>query len=473
MIFSSVLFLFAFLPVVIALYYLSDEKYRNGVLLVASLLFYAYSEPKFIFVMMISVALNYIFALWMDKSVVDSWRKIILILSLMWNIGILFIYKYLDFSITISNDLLKSNCSPAGIILPIGISFFTFQIISYEIDVYRKAVPVQHNIWILELYISFFPKLSAGPIVRYHTFEKQIQNRSVNWDLFGAGAKRLLCGLCKKVILANNLSIVAEKAFADHNYAEKPVLLAWLGAICFSLRIFYDFSGYSDMAIGLGKMFGFEFEENFNYPYISKTVTEFWRRWHISLGRWFRDYVYIPLGGSHCSTIRHIFNLFLVWLLTGIWHGANYTFIVWGLSYFVLQIIEKYLIHPEEQKWPLRNVWQILTLLFVIFEWVIFYSDSLANGIRYCLSMFGFYYGNAFFDSSIYVLIREYGWYIVMAVLFSAPVGPYFEKKLAGLKRGGKILEQVVVPLIYVFGFIWSISFLALGAHNPFLYFKF
>ncbi|MDO4188836.1 MAG: MBOAT family O-acyltransferase, partial [Lachnospiraceae bacterium] len=300
MVFSSLLFAFYFLPLTVIIYYLSKEEYRNYILLIASLIFYSYGEPKFVFVMLSSIAINYIVAIGiaktkkMNKTTLD---KCLLILAVLLNIGILFIYKYLDFSIKISNKVFNTNIPLTNIVLPIGISFFTFQALSYVIDVYKGKVEVQNNPFYLALYISFFPQLIAGPIVRYSTINEQITNRKCTIDGFADGFKRFLIGFCKKVILANNLYVVVSEVF-EMDFIHTNPLTLWMGSICFSLQIYYDFSGYSDMAIGLGRMFGFEFEENFNYPYISKSITEFWRRWHISLGQWFRDYVYIPLGGS-------------------------------------------------------------------------------------------------------------------------------------------------------------------------------
>ena len=381
MVFSSLIFTFYFLPVVLLLYYLAKEKYRNYILLAASLCFYAYGEPKFVFIMAGSIALNYGLAL-----LIDCYRnhaKGLMILDVVLNVGILFFYKYLNFGISITNSLFGTAFHTLPVTLPIGISFFTFQALSYVIDVYRKTVAVQKNPLYVALYISFFPQLIAGPIVRYHDIEEQISNRRTDVVIFGEGVKRFLLGFCKKVILANNLAVVAEEVFAMPFTTVNPLLL-WLGSICYSLQIFYDFSGYSDMAIGLGKMFGFTFAENFNYPYISRTVTEFWRRWHISLSQWFRDYVYIPLGGSRVSVIKNIRNMLVVWLLTGIWHGANFTFIFWGLGYFVLLVMEKYLLKPSERKSRILKIfWQIVTLLCVNWGWVMFNSPSLKSGLRF------------------------------------------------------------------------------------------
>lgn len=299
MVFSNVIFLFVFLPVTLAFYYIGKEKYRNGILLIASLVFYAYGEPKRIFLMMFSIIFNYFLAIAVEQY---DRKKQLLLMGVLYNLGILFVFKYLGYSMYLFDIVFHQNLQILQVALPIGISFYTFQSMSYIIDVYNGKAKAQHNIFDLGLYISLFPQLIAGPIVRYNSIAEQIRNRTLSLEAFGVGSKRFMCGFCKKVLLANNLAVVADYYFDSHA-PENSVAGAWLGAICFSLQIFYDFSGYSDMAIGLGKMLGFEFEENFDYPYISQSITEFWRRWHISLGKWFRDYVYIPLGGgeSFCS----------------------------------------------------------------------------------------------------------------------------------------------------------------------------
>lgn len=334
MVFSSTIFTFLFLPSVLGLYFIARDNYKNYILLGASLLFYSYGEPRFVLIMVASIIVNYLFARGIDFYQGPSQRRILLAMAVMCNIGILYVFKYLDFSITILNGLLRTDLKVLGIRLPIGISFFTFQALSYVIDVYRRKVTVQKNPFYLALYISFFPQLVAGPIVRYITIAEQIEHRKTTFYDFGEGARRFMLGFCKKILLANNLAAAAARTFSITDLAASNPGYLWLGSICYSLQIYYDFSGYSDMAIGIGKMFGFHFEENFNYPYISKSVTEFWRRWHISLGQWFRDYIYFPLGGSRVNPGRHIFNLFVVWMLTGLWHGANYTFVAWGGGIF-------------------------------------------------------------------------------------------------------------------------------------------
>ncbi len=471
MVFSSLIFTYFFLPLVIILYYVAKEKYRNYILLIASICFYSYGEPTFVLIMLGSIVVNYVLALLINSYREQQLSKLFLVISIAINIGVLFVFKYLDFAITIVNRIIHTNFTITEISLPIGISFFTFQALSYVIDVYRGTVAVQKNPLFVALYISFFPQLIAGPIVRYSTIEEQITNRKCTPELFSNGTKRFMLGFCKKIIFANNLSVVAQEAFSNDYSCANPLFL-WIGSICFSLQIYYDFSGYSDMAIGLGRLFGFKFEENFNYPYISKSITEFWRRWHISLSQWFRDYVYIPLGGGHVSKSHQIFNLFVVWMLTGIWHGANYTFIAWGFGYFILLILEKFVIKPSKRNSRLfRFIWQIITLIVVNFEWVLFNSKTLSKGIQYCLAMIG-YYGNApTIDSKTIFNLQQYGIFIVAGIIFATPFFKKLESQLA--KTRLSYILSFIEPLIYSFAFLWATSFLVLGAHNPFIYFNF
>lgn len=475
MVFSSLVFTFLFLPIVVLLYFIAKERYRNYILLAASLLFYTYGEPAFVFVMIGSIAANYIFAIgvrYYKTREKDNCAKIMLLLDILVNLGILYIFKYLGFSTTIVSMVFGINIKVKQIALPIGISFFTFQALSYVIDVYRGTVEVQKNPLYVALYISFFPQLVAGPIVRYSTIESQIATRQCSIEKFGEGTRRFLLGFGKKILLSNNLAVVAGEIWGLELSEANPALL-WMGSICYTLQIFYDFSGYSDMAIGLGKMFGFEFEENFNYPYISKSVTEFWRRWHISLGAWFRDYVYIPLGGSRVLAPRHLINLLIVWLLTGIWHGASFNFVFWGMGYFVLLVIEKYIVKPEEWKNRLlRVVWQIFVLVCVNFGWVIFNTSSLRRGVSYCLAMMGYYQVPFAVDSAMVCYIREYGMFFVTGILFATPIMKIIGQRAdKGKYLGG--IKALITPIGYGLMFLWAVSFLILGAHNPFIYFNF
>lgn len=471
MVFSSLLFLTVFLPITVALYFFADTKVKNYFLLIVSLIFYSYGEPKFVFVMLAEIIIDYIISLYIDKTNITKVKNTLLVCALTINIAVLFVFKYLDFSIGICNSVFGSEIGYKNIALPIGISFFTFQSISYVIDVYKGKVGAQKNPFFLALYISFFPQLIAGPIVRYSTIEQQINNRETTIESFKAGITRFVVGLTKKILLANNLSIVAENIFGQNPTMVEPTVL-WIGSLCYSLQIFFDFSGYSDMAIGLGKIFGFYFEENFDYPYISKSVTEFWRRWHMSLGQWFRDYVYIPLGGSKVKASRHIFNMFVVWALTGIWHGANYTFIVWGMMYFVLLIIEKYIIKP----WDLKNAfikaaWFVFTLLTVNFGWVIFNSPSLGFAETYILGMFARYNRFDISNPQIVYYFREYGCIILIAMVLSTPI---IKNLLFRLENGGADwIYEFVKPVGLMLMLIVSISYLIMGQHNPFIYFNF
>ena len=383
MLFSSTIFVFLFLPMVLIFYYgifRNSRKLKNIFLLLASLFFYAWGEPTFVLVMIMSIICNYYFGLQVDKYKNNTKKaKSIIVIMLIFNLTIMFIFKYLMFTLTNIKYLTGLNFNIPNIALQIGISFFTFQAISYVIDVYRGNGKVQKNPLNVGLYISFFPQLIAGPIIRYETIAEQIENRHENFEDFSKGTCRFIIGLGKKMLLANTLALVADYAFSVKS-GELSVVMAWLGALAYTFQIFFDFSGYSDMAIGLGLMFGFKFLENFNYPYISKSISEFWRRWHISLGTWFRDYVYFPLGGSRVSSKKRlVFNLFVVWSLTGLWHGANWTFIVWGLMYFVLITLEKLTKFDRKLGW----FGHVYTMLFVILGWVLFRADNISYGIGY------------------------------------------------------------------------------------------
>ncbi len=418
--------------------------------------------------MIVSIIFNYFFALAIERR---GSKKVFLSAAVIFNLSLLFVFKYLNFSVSIFASIFHLDVDIIPIVLPIGISFFTFQAMSYIIDVYRGDAKAQRNIRDLGLYISLFPQLIAGPIVRYNSIATQIEDRQVSPELFGAGSKRFIAGLCKKVLIANNVAIVADYFFGQ-SASGNSIAGAWLGAVSFALQIFFDFSGYSDMAIGLGKMFGFHFEENFNYPYISKSITEFWRRWHISLGKWFRDYVYIPLGGSRVSIPRHIINMGIVWILTGIWHGASYSFIVWGLMYFAALVLEKYIIKPSGRKSTLfGSIYQSLVLIYILFAWVIFKADGLENGIRYCLSMIGVYYHNNLVDAHFIHMVKEYGAFLLAAVAFSTPIAAIVSNRVKDKKL--VFVEKYIVPAIYLVGLLWSVSFMILGAHNPFIYFNF
>lgn len=469
MLFSSSVFLFLFLPGVLIVYYLFLRRWRqvqNIFLLIASLLFYAWGEPWFVLVMMGSILANYGFGLWVARAQgAGTGAKAPVLMALLFNLGILFVFKYLTFTLGILNRLGGAFVIP-GIELPIGISFFTFQALSYVLDVQRGRGQVQRSPLKVGLYISFFPQLIAGPIVKYETVADQIDNRKENWEDFSAGCARFIVGLGKKVLLANQLALVADRAFLLEGADKLTTSFAWLGALCYTLQIYYDFSGYSDMAIGLGKMFGFHFLENFNYPYISTSITEFWRRWHISLSTWFRDYVYFPLGGSRVdSKWKHIRNLFVVWLLTGIWHGANWTFIAWGLFYFVLLVLEKY--GHLGRGWPVVCRW-LFTFLMVNFAWVLFRADGLRAAAGYLCAMFG--HGAGLWSAETGLFLRE-NWTVLLAgAVFSAPVALKLRDWAANRQS---VLLDLGYGLLVGAVFLVSASFIIKGTYNPFIYFNF
>ena len=470
MLFSGATFLFLFLPFVITVYYTllrNNRKLQNIFLCLVSIVFYAWGEPAFVFVMLLSITANYLFGLYIGKRIKNnnnSGCKTVLILSVIFNLLILFVFKYLAFTISSINQFFGLSLTVPSIALPIGISFFTFQAMSYVVDVY-KGEAYQKNILNVGLYISFFPQLIAGPIVRYETVANQIEYRKETFSDFSSGVYRFILGLGKKVLIANNMAVVAD-AFFDGNISNISCLSAWVGAVAYTFQIFFDFSGYSDMAIGLGRMFGFHFLENFRYPYISTSITEFWRRWHISLGTWFRDYLYFPLGGSRVEKkSRLVFNLFMVWLMTGIWHGANWTFIVWGLMYFVLLVIEKQTgLHKSEKFKPLRYIY---TIFFVIIGWVIFRASSIENAVEYIGSMFGFSGISA--DNSALFYLKENVFGFVLALLASTPVFRKLYEKYLSESKGGQVF--VAVSLIIIF--LLSVIYIVKGTYNPFIYFNF
>ena len=470
MLFSSITFLFIFLPLVLFVYYilLRKTEYRNYWLLIVSLCFYAWGEPVYVFLMLASIIGNYLLGLWMAKTQGQTQRQLILLVSVILNLGILFYFKYYDFVVKNLDTFLDIHLAQRNLPLPIGISFFTFQAMSYVIDLYRKTTPVQKNPCYLALYISFFPQLIAGPIVRYNTIEKQICSRTVSLDSFEAGVCRFLQGLFKKILLANVLAVTAEQVFGLAAERNLPLVTAWLGALAYTFQIYFDFSGYSDMAIGLGKMFGFEFEENFRHPYISRSVSEFWNRWHISLGQWFRDYVYFPLGGSRVSKKKLVRNLAVVWLLTGIWHGAAWRFILWGVLYGIIITVEKLTGFPKKAKNPVVVVgYSLVTFLLVVMGWVLFGASDLRSALYQLGSMFGA--GSlGLWDTYSAFILQEYGIYFLIAALFSTPIP---------ITLIGKLQKNAVYDLakacIYILMLLIAVSYLLMNAHNPFIYFNF
>lgn len=468
MLFSSFVFLFIFLPLTLIIYFLLKTEYRNFFLLIASLFFYAWGEPSFVIVMITSIIINYIIGVLLGKSIEKNRKKyatVFLVLGIVGNLALLFYFKYYTFLFTQITDFLKytgfaqADYVIKEVLLPIGISFFTFQGLSYLVDVYRGGASPQYNFLKLALYISLFPQLIAGPIVRYSPIESQLTNRAVTLESFSSGLKLFMIGLGKKVLIANSLGSVADASFSQ------PVesigfWLAWLGIICYSFQIYFDFSGYSDMAIGIGRMFGFTFPINFNYPYISKSMTEFWRRWHISLSSWFKDYVYIPLGGNRVSKRRIYINLFIVFAATGIWHGANWTFLVWGLWHGLFLIIEKFL-NVKEWQW---NLWKtslrrFYVILVFIIGWVFFRSDSIDFAMQYLHAMFTF---DVSISSKLLELINAKTLiFLLIAIYASTPIF----KNIIEKRYFGEVVAFVI--------FCFSIIFLSDATYNPFLYFRF
>ncbi len=471
MLFSSSVFLFIFLPaVLLGNYLLRGQRARNLLLLGASLLFYAWGEPVYVFLMLFSICANYLLGRGIDARR-GGGRKALLILAVVLNLGLLFVFKYLNFTIENLNALLGLQIPPVELSLPIGISFFTFQALSYCIDVYRGTAEVQRNILDLGLYISFFPQLIAGPIVRYNSVAEQIRRRTVDAEGFQQGVMRFILGFAKKILLANNLAAAAERAFALAGAGELSTAMAWLGSLSYSLQIYFDFSGYSDMAIGLGRMFGFRFEENFNYPYISRSVSEFWKRWHISLGRWFRDYIYFPLGGSRVGKGKLLRNLFAVWLFTGVWHGAAWQFIVWGLMYGLLVAFEKLSGIPGRLRTKAgKGLYAALTLLIVNAGWVLFGAQSFDAALCQLGAMLGL--GAAGAADPARFLFSESWVFLAAGAVLATPLIPRALRKLTA-GREDRPLVAVGRAALYLLLLALSVSFLAMGSHNPFIYFTF
>jgi len=476
MVFSSLSFMTAFLPLTILLYFVSgSSKWRNGVLLVFSLIFYSWGEPKRILIMLASILINYMSALAIASSSKRGVKRMFLVLGLAVTLGGLLYFKYFAFFVNSINGLFGFERSLQPLSLPIGISFYTFQIITYTVDVYLGKTPVQRNLPRLMLYISFFPQLIAGPIVNYTQIMPYLAERkSTLADIYG-GMRRFIIGLAKKVLLAN---VCGEIVAGLELFGNMSALEAWLGAIAYTLQIYFDFSGYSDMAIGMGRIFGFKFLENFRYPYLSSSVTEFWRRWHISLGSFFREYVYIPMGGNRVKPFRQALNLIIVWGLTGLWHGASWNFIVWGLYFGLLLIFEKLFMHRVKIKWPKVFGWAI-TMLLVVFSWVIFYHENLSDGLRQLSAMLVFGADGMSDPVSVYYLKRYIG-AIVISCIACVPWREISEKLSCKTKElshkqsctCSAVLvagESVVLTAL----FLMSAAFVVSSSYNPFLYFRF
>ena len=473
MLFSSTFFLYVFLPIVLIIYYglCKNQNTRNNVLLLFSLLFYAWGEPKFVLVMLVSILANYYFGLLVDRTRHTPKVKLYLITMVVFNLTIMGIFKYLGFLVQSINDISNLGLTVPQIALPIGISFFTFQSISYVIDVYRGHGKVLKNPLDVGLYISFFPQLIAGPIVRYETIAEEIHGRRETEKDFADGIVRFIIGLSKKVLLSNQFALIADKAYDLEGAGRLTVAFAWLGAISYMLQIYFDFGGYSDMAIGLGKMFGFHFNENFNFPYIAISVSEFWRRWHISLSTWFRDYVYIPLGGNRVSKMKHLRNIFIVWLLTGIWHGANWTFIAWGVYFGIILIIEKFTGLGNFVS-KSKVIGHIYTLFLVLISWVLFRANSIGDAVSYIGYMFG-QHDAILMNDLTYLYLKENIYILIIGILtclpFSKLARNLFDKVNPMMQKAMKILAMLTLILL----FFVSVSYLVKGTYNPFIYFNF
>ncbi|HDR7688958.1 MULTISPECIES: MBOAT family O-acyltransferase [Bacillus cereus group] len=468
MVFSSLIFLFMFLPLVLIIYYVSPKVLRNCMLFIVSLIFYAWGEPVYIVIMIFSTIFDYI-----NGVLIDKYRdrkgitKAIFINSIIINLGILGFFKYYGFVVDNINTIFNLNLPVETLPLPVGISFYTFQTMSYVIDVYLGKVQAQKNIISFGTYVTMFPQLVAGPIIKYSDIDKQLQERKVTLDRFGEGMELFVRGLALKVLLANNIGLLWTSV-KETSISELTIITAWMGIIAFAFQIYFDFRGYSAMAQGLGKMFGFDFPENFNYPYISKSVTEFWRRWHISLGSWFREYVYIPLGGNRTGLIKQLRNLFIVWFLTGLWHGANWNFIVWGLYFGLFVTLEKLFL----LKW-LKNrmsfIGHVYTLIIVLIGWVFFEFENLSVAMNFLGTMFGFNQSVFLDNKTLYYITTNFMLFIVLAICST----PFPKRSFVYIREQLKLPGAIGIPVFYVILAVLSTGYLVNDTYNPFLYFRF
>ncbi|WP_267379478.1 MBOAT family O-acyltransferase [Bacillus sp. GM_Baccil_2] len=468
MVFSSLIFLFMFLPLALIIYYVSPKILRNFILFIVSLIFYAWGEPVYIVIMIFSTIFDYF-----NGVLIDKYRdrkgitKAIFINSIIVNLGILAFFKYYGFVMDNTNTIFNLNIQVESLPLPVGISFYTFQTMSYVIDVYLGKVQAQKNIISFGTYVTMFPQLVAGPIVKYSDIDKQLQERNVTLDRFGEGMELFIRGLALKVLLANNIGLLWTSVKAT-SISELTILTAWIGIIAFAFQIYFDFRGYSAMAQGLGKMFGFDFPENFNYPYISKSVTEFWRRWHISLGSWFREYVYIPLGGNRTGLLKQLRNLLIVWFLTGLWHGANWNFIVWGLYFGLFVTLEKLFL----LKW-LKNrmsfIGHVYTLIVVLIGWVFFEFENLSVAKDFIGTMFGFNQSVFLDNKTLYYVTTNFMLFIVLAICST----PFPKRAFGYIREKLKLPGSIGIPVLYVILAVLSTAYLVNDTYNPFLYFRF
>lgn len=465
MLFSGIPFLFYFLPVVLILYFCVPKCLKNPVLLISSLVFYGWGEPMYLFLMIASIMLGFFIGMFIHKAKSRLAKKLWLTASILSSVALLGFFKYADFFIENFNAVTGLSVALLRIALPIGISFYTFQILSYTIDVYRGDVPYQKNIITFGTYVALFPQLIAGPIVRYVDVCRELENRTHSFEKFYLGARRFIVGLSKKVLVANQMGEVCD-LFRESS--EKSTLFFWVYALAFAIHVYFDFSGYSDMAIGLGKIFGFNFIENFNYPYISKSISEFWRRWHMSLGSWFRDYVYIPLGGNRVNFARWLFNTLVVWMLTGLWHGAAWNFVIWGLLYAVLLIGEKLFVKKLIDK--SRVIAHIYTMLFVTIGFVIFNAPDMSTAWQDFIGLFGFDSSPLSNDFTLYHLSSN-ALIFIIGVLGATPIPKLIHSKLTDGKA--KNIIAVVEPIFCILLFLTCTAYLVDGSYNPFLYFRF
>lgn len=489
MVFSSLLFLFRFLPIVLLFYYIVPGKGRNVVLLLMSLIFYAWGEQEYVLIMLFSTVVDYVHGILTDyfkQRNRDICARLAVFSSVIINLGILCYFKYADMIVRGINYLTDSEISIMGVALPIGVSFYTFQTMSYTIDVYRGKAKVRKNILSFATYVTMFPQLIAGPIVRYSTIEKELKHRKETESLFAEGIKRFITGLGKKVLLANNVGQLWSQV-QGMDISSLPMVTAWIGILSYTFQIYFDFSGYSDMAIGLGKMFGFHFEENFQYPYTSKSITEFWRRWHISLSSWFKEYVYIPLGGNRQGVIKQIRNIVIVWFLTGLWHGANANFILWGLYYGILLLIEKFVLKPIYRKWCSKQIggnrafcYHLISMIrhfyaviLIMSGWVIFSFSSMCDIGGYFKAMLGMGAGQyaLYNHQTIFLLYTN----IILFVIAAAGATP-IPAKLVRYGEGrirNEMVKTILQNVFYMMVFLLSVAYIVDSTYNPFLYFRF
>jgi len=466
MVFSTPYFLFLYLPIVLLLYYIVPLKLRNLVLLIVSLIFYGWGEPIYILIMFASIIIDYTHGMLVERGKKTGKMRLAkgaVVSSVICNLGLLFFFKYWDFIATSLASIGLDFMPILGLELPIGISFYTFQTMSYTIDVYRGDARVQKNIITFGSFVTLFPQLIAGPILQYKHLDEQLEHRTHTFDRFSSGVQRFCVGCAKKVLIANAIGPLWDKYLATP-VNELTTLGAWLGIIAFSFQLYFDFSGYSDMAIGLGRMLGFDFLDNFNYPYLSRSATEFWRRWHISLGNWFRDYMYIPLGGNRVGKGRLIFNLLIVWAATGIWHGASWNFLFWGLFYFVFLVLEKFWLKKLLDKAP-RWIGHVYGLILVLVGWTIFAVEDMTQLGGYLKAMFGF--GAGLLDTAFLYNLRNYLPLLIIAVIASTPLAKNIWNKL-NVK-----VKQVALPILIALGLVLATAYLVDGTYNPFLYFRF